>query len=183
MNQDDKIVAGIIKKDQKAVELLVDEYGGLIWSIVKFHLSVFEVYQEECRNDILLAIWQNIDRYDANKNSLKNWIGAISKYKCIDYKRKYYKELRLEALDETIPDTKNTFEQTMQNEIDSLLSGLSPGDRELFYRHYILGEKVETIAKDFHKSSGYFYNRLSRGRKKLKQNLRRSDYFESNPSK
>lgn len=183
MNQDDKIVAGILKKDQKAFQLLVDEYGGLIWSIVKFHLSVFESYQEECRNDILLSVWQNMSRYDAKKNSLKNWIGAISKYKCIDYKRKYYKELRLEALDESIPDTKNVFEQTLQDEIDSLLAGLTPRDRELFYRHYILEEKVEDIAKDTNKSPGYFYNRLSRGRKKLKQNLQRSDYCEHTPSK
>ncbi len=178
MNQDDKIVAGMLKKDQKAFNLFVDEYGGLIWSIVKRHLSAFEAYQEECRNDILFSVWQNIDRYDANKNSLKNWVGAISKYKCIDYKRKYYKELQLKSLDESIPDTKNVFEQTLQDEIDSLLSGLSPCDRDLFYRHYILEEKVEDIAKDFHKSPGYFYNRLSRGRKKLKQTLRRSDYCE-----
>ena len=39
-------------------------------------------------NDILFSIWQNIDRFDANKNTLKNWIGAVSKYRAINYKRK-----------------------------------------------------------------------------------------------
>lgn len=183
MNQDDKIVAGMLKKDQKAFQLLVDAYGGLIWSIVKFHLSGFASLQEECTNDILLSIWQNIARYDAEKNSLKNWIGAISKYKCIDYKRKYYREMRFEPLDDTLPDPNDAFEQTLQDEIDSLLSGLAPRDRDLFYRHYILEEKVDEIAKDVHESPCNLYNRLSRGRKKMKQNLQRSDYCENTPSK
>jgi len=35
----------------------------------------------------LLAIWDNIDSFDEDKNSFKNWVAAISKYKSIDYQR------------------------------------------------------------------------------------------------
>ncbi|MBO3444474.1 RNA polymerase subunit sigma-70, partial [Clostridium sp. CCUG 7971] len=41
--------------------------------------------------------WGNIKSFDKNKNNFKNWICAISKYKAIDYKRKYLS--KIETLD------------------------------------------------------------------------------------
>ncbi|HQE65526.1 MAG TPA: sigma-70 family RNA polymerase sigma factor [Bacillota bacterium] len=173
---DEQIVRGIINKDKNALALLVDTYGSLIKSIVGYHLSSLKLYQEECINDVLLSIWQNMKRFDKSKNSLKNWIGAICKYKCIDYKRKYCREICFAELDENIPDDKYEFESILNSEIDSLLEGLDPRDRELFYRHYILGENIEHIAAQISKAPSILYNRLSRGRRKLRQILQRSGY-------
>ena len=97
---DRQLAAGIRRKEEKALDQLIDQYGRLIKSIVFYHLGDF--YRDECINDILLCIWNHIDQYHPEKNSLKNWIGAICKYKCIDYKRKFYKENFVE-LDENIP--------------------------------------------------------------------------------
>lgn len=77
---DDELVYLIIKKNQSAFDELIRRYGGLIKSIVKYHLKDIAMWQEECINDILFSIWKNIDRFDARKNTLKNWIGAVSKY-------------------------------------------------------------------------------------------------------
>lgn len=173
---DEQIVRGILKKDKNAFAILVDTYGSLIKSIVGYHLSTLKFYQEECINDVLLSIWQNMKNFDCSKNSLKNWIGAICKYKCIDYKRKHYKEMCFEELDENIPNNKDEFQSILDNDINSLLKELNPKDRELFYRHYILGEKVEQIASRTAKAPSILYNRLSRGRKKLRQVLQRSEF-------
>lgn len=152
--------------------MLVDTYGGLIKSIVSFHLSEFSQYRDECINDILLSIWQNMKSFDENKNSLKNWIGAISKYKSIDYIRKHYKDLSFDELDESIPDSRSNFETEISDEIQSLLSSLKEEDRSIFYKYYILGEKVNEIARDTQKSPAYLFNRLSRGRKKLRKTFK-----------
>lgn len=174
---DEQIVRGIINKDKNALVMLIDSYGSLIKSIVGYHLSVLKPYQEECINDVLLSVWQNIKKFDSSKNSLKNWIGAICKYKCIDYKRKHYREISLyEELDENIPDNEDKLESILDSEVNSLLEGLTAGDRELFYRHYILGEKVEQIAEQTSNKPSILYNRLSRGRKKLRQILQRSEF-------
>lgn len=175
MSEDRELVEGIKKRNQAAFSLLVDRYGGLIKSIVRHHMAAYPEYQEECVNDILLSIWQRIASYDENKNTLKNWIGAVCKYKAIDYKRKYFKNLMFTSLDENIPDPSHPFDFEMEEEINSLLSCLEKTDRELFYRHYILGEKVSDIAASKGKSAGFFFNRLSRGRKKLKNAVQRSD--------
>lgn len=77
------------KKEEKALEYVVDTYGGLIKSIVNKHLYGLKDYHDECINDILLAIWEGIDKYDNDKGQFKSWLAAVSKYKCIAYKRKY----------------------------------------------------------------------------------------------
>ncbi|MDD6214142.1 MAG: sigma-70 family RNA polymerase sigma factor [Firmicutes bacterium] len=173
MYSDEFIADGIIKKDERAFGALVDKYGGLIKSIVRYHLSDFPSYIEDCENDILLALWQNMAHYDTGKNSLKNWIGAVSKYKCIDYKRKYYKELEMENIEDRIIAQNDVYE-SLKEDVQSLLAGLSEADRELFYRRYILGERVEEIARRSGRNAAILYNRLSRGRKKLKRCIKES---------
>ena len=172
---DRQLAAGIRRKEEKALDQLIDQYGCLIKSIVFYHLGDF--YRDECINDILLCIWNHIDQYHPEKNSLKNWIGAICKYKCIDYKRKFYKENFVE-LDENIPVSDQTekiiLEQEMEHEIQTLLSSLSQKDQELFRRRYINEESIAEISHDMKLAPSVLYNRLSRGKKKLQNALRRS---------
>ena len=170
---DDELVSLIIKKSQSAFDELIRRYGGLIKSIVKYHLKDIAMWQEECINDILFSIWQNIDRFDANKNTLKNWIGAVSKYRAINYKRKFYRELITGELDENISDGKeldeNILKQEIEEDIMSLLSGLKPVDREIFIEHYINGVSLQDISVRMNKKADWIYNRISRGKKKLRK--------------
>ena len=172
---DRQLAAGIRRKEEEVLDELICQYGRLIKSIVTYHLGDF--YRDECINDVLFCIWNHIDQYNPRKNSLKNWIGAICKYKCIDYKRKYYKENFVE-LDETIPVADQTekiiLEQELQAETEELLASLPPKDRELFRRRYINEESIEEISKDMKLAPSVLYNHLSRGKKKLRNTLRRS---------
>lgn len=168
MADDNYITEGIKKGDEKAFGVMVDTYGGLIKAIVYRHLSAFPESCGECINDVLLCIWRNIGSYDPKKNTLKNWIGAVSKYRAIDYKRRLYRELCEEPLDDNIPAAAEELCRELKEETESLLSYLSAGDRELFYRHYILGERVQDIAEGSGRSQAFFFNRLSRGRKRIR---------------
>lgn len=171
---DKQLATGIHNRDERMLECLIDQYGGLIKSIVSHHLP--EYYREECINDILFSIWNHIGQYDPDKNSLKNWIGAISKYKCIDYKRKYYRENFVE-LDDTIPAADQTeqciLQQEIQAETEQLLKALPERDRELFRRRYIEEESMDEISAGMGIERTVLYNRLSRGKKKLRNFLRR----------
>jgi RNA polymerase sigma-70 factor (ECF subfamily) len=46
-----------------------------------------------------MAVWDNIDTFCPEKNSFKNWVAAIAKYKSIDYKRRYLKLLEQENIE------------------------------------------------------------------------------------
>ena len=91
--QDELIIKYIKKKKEKGMELLIDNYRGIITAIVRRHLGVLINYEEECVDDVLLSIWDNIKSFDNSKISFKNWICAISKYKAIDYKKKYLSKI------------------------------------------------------------------------------------------
>ena len=71
------------------MDMLIDNYGGIIASVVRKHLGTLINYEEECINDVLLSIWESINGYDKDKNTFKNWICAIAKYKSINYRKKY----------------------------------------------------------------------------------------------
>ena len=169
---DEEITVGVIRRDERALDALIDKYGGLIKSIVSYHLH--ENYRGECMNDILLALWKNMKSFAPERNTLKNWIGAVCRYKCIDYKRKYYNE-SLSRLDERIPSDKTAdsgiMREETENEINDLLSTLPECDREIFRRRYIDGDTVATISGELRVKPSAVYNRLSRGRRKLKREL------------
>ncbi len=167
---DEEMICGILNKNQSSFEALVDKYGGLIKSIVWTHLYCLAAYREECINDVLLSVWNNIDRFDSSKNTLKNWIGAVSKYKAIDYKRKYMRENINVPLDEALPD-KKAFWDELQSDINSMLECLKPEDRQIFYRHYILGIKIPEMSKQSGKSESFYFSRLSRGRNKIRKHF------------
>lgn len=174
MYEKDKSIAYRISKgDEQAFEELIREYGGIVKSVVYYHLKNISMWQEDCINDIFFKIWQNIDKFNPDKNSLKNWIGAVAKYRAIDYKRKYYKELMTEEISENMSDEKRRQGESLkaetEEEIQSLLSNLKDEDREVFIQYYINEQSVNEISKNKGKEPSWVYNRLSRGRKRLRK--------------
>ncbi|WP_286674445.1 sigma factor, partial [Clostridium sp. ZBS14] len=86
--EEENFIFELKKKNEKALYYVIDNHGWIIKSVVKKHLYNLQSIQDECINDILLGIWNNIEKFDSSKGSFKNWIAGISKFKCIDYKRK-----------------------------------------------------------------------------------------------
>ncbi|PAQ13174.1 RNA polymerase subunit sigma-70 [Bacillaceae bacterium SAOS 7] len=165
------IVKQITRKKDVGVQLLIDHYAGLITSIVRKHLGKIGMYEEECINDVLLAIWNNIGSFDPTKNSFKNWVAAIAKYKAIDYKRKYMKtesNLNLAEVEYQLA-TPSSLQKEIQEEVEDLLRHLNEKDRELFKQYYLEDVELETIADVNDTNINNLYNRLSRGRKKIKK--------------
>ncbi|NFI05307.1 sigma-70 family RNA polymerase sigma factor [Clostridium botulinum] len=162
------------KKNEKALDYVIDNYGWIIKSIVKKHLYNLQSIQDECINDILLGIWNNIESFDESKGEFKNWVAGISKFKCINYKRKYLKGLEYENIDDlNISTPDNVHEEIVKSELESdiedILSCLKEKDRELFYKLYIEEKEVNDITKEMGIKREAVYNRLSRGKKKIQK--------------
>ena len=163
------------KHNEKALLYVIDEYGGLLKAVISKSLFRMQSYQEECMNDVLLAIWDHIDSFQPEKNSFKNWIAAIAKYKAIDYLRKYQKEqmeVSLETaecdriMESKLPVVADADE--ISEEMEALLSCLSKRDRDLFLRLYAEEESVAEISQSAKLRKSVIYNRLSRAKKKLR---------------
>ncbi|MGL5330864.1 MAG: sigma-70 family RNA polymerase sigma factor [Peptostreptococcaceae bacterium] len=170
--EDELIIKYIKKKKEVGMEMLIDNYRGLVTSVVRKHLGVLVNYEEECVSDVFLSVWDNIKSFDKNKNILKNWICAIAKYRAIDYKRRYLSKVETIDLNDEIyyVDTQ-LIKLEIEEEVNEILSHLSEKDRELFEKHYLDGEDLESIAYRSNTKVSNLYNRLSRGRKRIRESL------------
>lgn len=169
--EDALIIKYIKKKNEKGLELLLENYGGLIKAIVQNHLKDMSFYNDECMDDILLSVWNNINSFDG-RGSFKSWVCVISKFKAIDYKRKYFKLNSLEDVDSLdIADKSNLLDDIIykefKEEVHSLLNNLKETDKSIFVKYYLEDKKIEEVAVEMDMNKGKIYNRLSRGRKKL----------------
>jgi RNA polymerase sigma factor (sigma-70 family) len=99
---EENFVAQIKLRNEDALEYVLDHYGWILKTVIKRHLASLPNLYEECMNDCLLAIWNNIEQFDPARNSFQNWAGAIAKYKAIDYVRKHLKELESKNIEDMV---------------------------------------------------------------------------------
>ncbi|KHD38057.1 RNA polymerase sigma70 factor [Clostridium acetobutylicum] len=175
---DEEIVEGILKRDLNSFNKLIECYGIMIHNVVTSILNKSHESQsiEECVDDILMCIWRNMDCFSKERGSLKCWIIVISKNKALDYKKKLKKIMNSIDIDNVKLNSLVDIEQDYLKEenkksIIELLNNLSIKDKEIFIKRYMNDWSIEKISKDMGLTSIAVYNRLSRGRKKLKKVL------------
>ncbi|MEJ8305948.1 sigma-70 family RNA polymerase sigma factor [Saccharibacillus sacchari] len=167
-----KIVQRIRNRDEQALREMIDHYGGLLKAIVYRHLPGSLQDREECLDDVLIAVWNHIASFDQERNSFKQWIAAVAKYRAIDYRRRWVKENERRAAGE--PDTHRLHdtrhdEASLRSETDEVLAHLPEQERRLFEQYYLDGVPVREIAQEHQVKESWIHNKLSRGRKKLKK--------------
>lgn len=160
------------KKNEKALDYVIDTYGWIIKSVIKKHLYNLQSVQDECINDVLLGLWNNIDKFDENKSEFKNWIAGIAKFKAIDYKRKYLRELDNENVDDLNITVDDSIHELLKNELSlemqEMMNSLKEKDRELFYKLYVEEIEVDKVSQETGIKRDVIYNRVSMAKKKLR---------------
>lgn len=180
MNDED-ICALIKAKNEKGLSLLMDKYGGLFVYITRNIGSFSEEDTAECVSDTLFTIWKRINKFDKTKASFKTWIVMIARGCAIDYLRKNINAKRtvpidtvtIHQMEELTYMAYNEFDQMEYNQLIELLQELSPPDNHIFYRRFVLGMSVTEIADELNLTADNIYKRLSRGKEKLKDIIRR----------
>lgn len=163
---ENKLIKQIKNKDENGLRSFIKGYGGLMKSVISKVLYDFPYLWDEVLNDSILAVWNNISAYQANKSSLKNWCASVAKYRAID-------ALRLEVKHKTLPleeinklDYEDDYNRLL---LDQVLNYLSEEDKSLFLAIFHEGKSYEELAKDLNTSKNALYSRVKRGRQKLKK--------------
>lgn len=173
---EENFLSKLRKKDEKALEYLIDVYGNLVNGIVRKVLYSLrnEGIIEECISDVFLGVWENIDRFKGDKESFKSWIGAISKYKALDYYRKY-KNKHIETL---IIDNEIASEVIIEDDfiqdaeikiVVELINELNEPDRSIFIMKFLFGYSSKKISNILNLTISSIDTKVSRGRKKLRK--------------
>jgi RNA polymerase sigma-70 factor, ECF subfamily len=170
---EENFVKELKKGNEKAIDYVIDNYSWIIKTVVSRHLYGLTAYQDECINDILMATWLNIKSFDENRSEFKNWVAGVAKYKSLEYKRKYLKHQEYENIEDLnieVEDIvhKELIENELTEDANEMLSCLKPCDRELFLKLYVEEKDIEKIASETGMSRDVIYNRVSRGKRKIK---------------
>ena len=164
-----KIINLLKNKNQTGLLALIENYSGILYSVISKTLINHPYLHEEVLNDTLLAIWDNIESYDANRSSFKNWSASVARYKAIDALRKEIKHSYIQLH----PECSNHAEQEYNNVlIKEIFSYLSDEDRELFVSLFLDGYSYEELSHNLGVTKNSLYSRVKRGRQKLKKEFK-----------
>lgn len=161
-----KLITSLKNKDEKALADLIENYSGILKSVIKRVLQSFPDLWDECLNETLMAVWQNIDSYDCNRSSFKNWCASVARYKAIDTLRREVRHNNREEIRDENSYTGNEFDQVLLKEI---FKYLSPEDRKLFEAIFIEGYTYDEMAQKLGVSKDALYSRVKRSRRKIEK--------------
>lgn len=179
MKIDDKnFIKELKKKNYKAMDYLVDTYSNLIYKVI--YSMLYSKHGmgtvEECTSDIFMGIWNNIDCFDIEKGTFKTWIMTIAKFKSIDYNRKLMKHSDYTDIGDLNLSSGENIENAFilkekRDEILSAINEMKEPDKFIFLKRYFLNEDINSIAESLNLTRAAVDNRLSRGKKFLKDKL------------
>ncbi|MBG9830224.1 sigma-70 family RNA polymerase sigma factor [Bacillus sp. FSL M8-0063] len=170
-NSEGDLIIAMKKHDQDALKEVIDQYGKLILYIIHKSLStpIEKQYVDDCYNDVFTVIWFHIDQFDTEKGNLKSWMIGITKLKALEYKKKVYKENKIDKDVEIDTSVHDRYEIEQEEEIMEIVQDLNNKDRYIFLNRYIDGYSIDDIAKELKVTVDYIYNRISRGKKKIQK--------------
>ncbi len=158
--------------NEQALQYVIDEYGGLLTAIIRKHLYALPQMQEECFDDVLLKIWQNISAFDESKSTFQNWAAAVARYRAIDYLRQAQRELEEISLEGIMvsredKELSRLIEKEISRETGKMLQCLKPRDRKLFTKLYVEEKSIKQVSAETGLKKEVIYNRVSRGKQKI----------------
>jgi len=172
-----KLLKLIKNNPEQGLEVLMNKYTGLIYSIVINKLSSLYHQEdiEECVSTVYYEFYKELDSIDLNKGTIKAFLAVIAKRRAIDLYRSFkstsYKVVSIDDNNMCINDLQSP--QNIDTETKSLLissiKSLGEPDNEIFIRKYYFGESTKNISKVLGIKVNTIDKRVSRGLLKLKK--------------
>lgn len=184
---DSGLIKLIKENPQKGMIFLMEQYTGLVYTIVKNRISAVCSLEdiEETVSDVFVAFYNQIENVDLKKGSLSAYLMIIAKRKAVDKLRSSCKQYEINT-DEgdyiEIPDSFNLENEAERNELAARLTteinALGEPDSTIIYRRYYFGDSSKTIAALTGLTDDNVRKRQQRALKKLENKLK-GDYYES----
>ena len=172
---DIKLIRGIKNGSENAINQAINKYSKLMWyiagTVLKNVASGEDI--EECVADVFVYLWENHDKFDEKRGSLKSWLSAVTKSKAIDKYRRLSKSsvvsLNEEQLIESIDVVDSIISAEQKREIISAINALGETDREIIIRRFYYQQKPKEIGFILDVPIKQIENRLYRAKLKLRE--------------
>ncbi len=181
MAPDNEILELLQKKNDKGLELMMDTYMGLVYTIVYNKISTICSREdvEECVSDVFYELHKNSDKIDLDKGSLKAFLAVIAKRKAIDIYRKYYKQNSNVVYIETFKESELAYlksdyekpdhDKEVRTKMIKDIKALGQPDSEILIRKYFFEQPSKVISEAMGIKVNTIDKRVSRVLIKLKK--------------
>lgn len=160
------------------IEKLMDLYMGSVYGVAKSILidSGSEQDIEECVQDVFIYAWNNMDKFDETRGSMKTWLLILCKYKALNIKKALMKKNKVVDFEDLQLSSMEDIEESIlykerKAEILDALNSFTPAGKEVFLRRYFMEQTIDSICTQMDLSRQAVDNRLWRGKKKLREIL------------
>lgn len=175
--RDTQIIERIKHGDEAAMNSIINKYARLLWTIADAVLERIGAVQdvEECVADVFIYLWQNANKYDAQKGKLKVWLSVITRSQAINRYRRLCKHQDL-PFDDKMFLQQMDIAANQQDEVDkdlliAAVHGLSEEEQDILIRRFYYEQKPKTIAIALDMPVKRVENLLYRAKQKLRQKL------------
>lgn len=173
-----EIIVRIKQRDENALAELIQLYSKLLWTVAGGILSCSPYCTredaEECVGDIFLSVWQNPEKYDQDRGSLKSYLCMLTKSRALNIYRKKSRD-DVVYLDDFTETAGEDFEElTDYSELHEAISKLPEPTRTILIRRYFYEKKPRQIAEEMNLPSKEVENRLYRGKQFIAAQLKES---------
>lgn len=174
---DEKMIAAVKARNEKAVAAAIDKYSRLLWSVAAAVLNNMGSIQdvEECVADTFIYLWEHPDRYDPGRGKLKTWLSIIARTQAINRYRTITRQNTIPLEDAAFLNQIGIADDIMQEDTRQALlaavNALGEPDREILIRRYYYDQKPREIALALNITIKQVDNRLYRTKRKLREAL------------
>lgn len=181
----DSELVKILRKDpNRGLTLLMEQYTGLVCAVIRGKFAGFTCFSaedtEECISDVFCEFYNNSDKFDPEKGSVKTLLCAIAKNKAVDAIRKRASLSEQISIDDeenglALSDEFLLEEEIITEELKKTLiaeiNSLGEPDREIIVRKFYFAESSRSIASRLGLTVSNVDTRAHRALKRLKEKL------------
>jgi RNA polymerase sigma-70 factor (ECF subfamily) len=169
---DAELVAGIARRDARALEAMVARHGGWAARFVE-RLTGNAATAEEVVQDAFLRLWQNAERWEGRAR-FSTWFYRVLHNQAVDRLR--LRRPDFEEIEESLPDTRPSPEQQLEREqtgarVRAALDRLPERQRAALVLSHYEGLSQADAARALDVSEGALESLLSRARATLRNHL------------
>ena len=84
---DVSLVARIAVGDDRALQMIYERYSPLVYGLAR-RVTASTAHAEEITQEVFVYLWQNPDRFDAERGTLRAFLGALTHRRSVDEVRR-----------------------------------------------------------------------------------------------
>ena len=168
-------ISGIRNRDERIINEVIVKYSKLLWPIASAVLKNVGSEQdvEECIADVFIDLWENPDKYNPERGTLKTWLCMVTRCKPIDRYRVLSKHSTVPLEGAMMVGRMGMQDALLQEEtkreLVAAVNALADVEKDILIRRYYYEQKPREIAKALDLPLKQVENHLYRSKQKLRK--------------